>query len=122
MYGPYAHEIDSAIKSIEGYDLAESQVLSRRGRKGFAYKATIEEDLRDILPLDSRQVVYNTLRRWAIEDLNTILDYVYFDTPPMEGGPIWRVPRFLQSPTRESTAVSAKGERKYQYHASVWKN
>ncbi len=85
LYGPYAFEIDSAIRAIEGYDLTESQFLSGRGRKGFAYKATVEEDLHALLPLDRRQVIYNTLRRWAIEDLNTILDYVYFQTPPMKG-------------------------------------
>jgi len=106
LYGPYAHEIDSAIRSIEGYDLAESQFLSRRGRKGFAYKATIEEDLRDILPLDGRQVVYNTLRRWAIEDLNSILDHVYFDTPPMKGARFGEFLDFSKIPP-----VTARAER-----------
>lgn len=114
LYGPYAHEIDSAIKSIEGFDLAESQFLTRRGRKGFAYKATIEEDLRDILPLDSRQVVYNTLRKWAIEDLNTILDYVYFDTPPMKEARFGEFLDFSRIPP-----VTAHGERERRKEVSI---
>lgn len=84
LYGPYAYEIDAVIKATEGYDLQESQFVSRRGRKGFTYRAAVEEDLREILPFDRRQVIHNTLRKWAIEDLNTILDFVYFETPPMK--------------------------------------
>lgn len=84
LYGPYAYEIDAAIRATEGYDLQESQFVSRRGREGFTYRAAVEEDLREFLPLDRRQVVHNTLHKWAIEDLNTILDYVYFETPPMK--------------------------------------
>lgn len=85
LYGPYAVEIESAIRDLAGYELEETEFFSMGGKKGFAYKTFREDDLRDLLPLEQRQVVYNTLRRWAVEDLNTILDYVYFETEPMKG-------------------------------------
>lgn len=83
LYGPYATEVDSMIDSLAGYHIEERQFVSRSGRRGFSYTMMQEPDLESILSLDERLVAYAVLSKWKDEELNTILDHVYFETPPM---------------------------------------
>ena len=83
LYGPYAAEIDNALNSLAGHRVEETEFLSSRGRRGYTYQRDEDPRLHEVLSLDERLVVQDVLRRWADEELNQILDFVYFKTPPM---------------------------------------
>lgn len=83
LYGPYATEVDNALNTLAGYRVQETQFLSNLGRRGFSYQTDEEPHLHEVLPIDERLTVQSVLQRWADEELNKILDFVYFNTPPM---------------------------------------
>lgn len=83
LYGPYAIEVDKSLNDIVGYQVNESHFLTKHGKYGFSYKTFEAPRLEDVLPLSKRLVIDAVLNRWGGEELNTILDYVYFETAPM---------------------------------------
>ncbi len=81
-YGPYAHEIDEALRSLSGTEVDETSGISSLGRSFYGYRARPVEELSRI-PLEARGVIKDVLDKWGGEDLNKLLNYVYFETEPM---------------------------------------
>jgi hypothetical protein len=82
-YGPYAFEIDDAIRQIEGREIDELTGISALGRTYKQYRPTGTEPTIHRVPPEDRGILLRVLDRWAGESLNTLLNYVYFETEPM---------------------------------------
>lgn len=86
-YGPYAFEIEPILQGLP--DMEEEVFTSAKGCKGYTYRS--EQDFADaeselhkhFSPLVKR-VADRVLNEWALADLWELLDYVYFETEPMQ--------------------------------------
>lgn len=81
-YGPYAFEIEDALRQLAGREIDELAGISALGKAYKVYRATSPEDSVVIDP-EEKAVVGSVLDRWGGESLEEILDYVYFETEPM---------------------------------------
>jgi hypothetical protein len=87
-HGPYAVEVDRILGNLP--DIDESDFVSRAGRKGYAYTSQfdVDESERQLISTFGypvKHVLDHVLDRWGLEDLWPLLDYVYFETEPMQG-------------------------------------
>ena len=83
-YGPYAFEFESHLRSLD-LDLSEEDVRLSGGRVFRRLRAlTTDVAIDDIGGQRSRIVIDRVVRDWALEDLNALLSFVYFQTEPME--------------------------------------
>ena len=82
-YGPFAFEIPQAIEAL-GYRLEREEVLTTEGRRAFVFHTEEEVDLSGIADFATQVLVDDIIKKWAYENLNDLLNYVYFCTPPME--------------------------------------
>jgi hypothetical protein len=81
-FGPYASELNT-ITNRMGLNIQEENIDFSSGQ---GIKYTISEDNIDdehLLPVEVRSIVDRVINRWADEDLNSLLDYVYCETEPM---------------------------------------
>jgi hypothetical protein len=83
-YGPYAFEVDDALKQLE-LDIPQEDVKTSSG-----YKAKIFKPSRYLFSEFEKSTVFEkmlvdrVLGTWGPVDLNILLNYVYFHTEPME--------------------------------------
>jgi hypothetical protein len=89
-YGPYAFEIEDTLRQISGKDIDELAGLSTLGRAYRVYRSPDHEETPRVSP-EERAIINVVLDRWGGEDLNKILNYVYFETEPMLEAK-WRQP------------------------------
>ncbi|MBA7628550.1 hypothetical protein ES703_36038 [subsurface metagenome] len=82
-YGPYAVEVEQLLQSLDLYIDAE-EVITRKGYRAFTYKAQQPETLDDLLSSPEQGMIDRIIDRWALESLYGLLDYVYFETEPMQ--------------------------------------
>ncbi len=82
-YGPYAFEIDRAIKTL-GYKLEKEEVLTPDGHSAFVYRGGGESELPRTVNTGTKMMIDEVIHRWAYESLNDLLNHVYFQTAPME--------------------------------------
>ena len=90
-YGPYAAELQSEIQYL-GLHADEAQFTAKSGRRpasGYRYRRS--GDWRDIQGAFNanygalvKRCVEKVVGQWGLEPLPTILDYVYFETEPMQ--------------------------------------
>lgn len=82
-YGPYCEELVAAIQKTPGiepeteYEFAENKFF-----KGYRVKS-FRHDPTNNLHFTIRGVVDDIYKKWASVNLELLLDYVYFETPPM---------------------------------------
>ena len=83
-YGPYAHDLAADIQRLESTGQLVTTVGSKGDKNWTLYRGTRNpvdvEGWRDSTRITIDQIV----DRWAGEDLNLLLDHVYFHTAPME--------------------------------------
>lgn len=91
-YGPYTHELDPAINPFGNYLDEREFTWTAKDEKASGYRYTQREDWREIetafnanYSAPIKRSVDNVIERWGLESLHTILDYVYFETEPMQG-------------------------------------
>jgi len=78
-FGPYPTELASLLG---GLDVEETEFTAGKIVHRLAFGP---EELRDQqVPDEVRSVVARLVKTWGDADLNTLLDYVYFETEPME--------------------------------------
>ena len=84
-YGPYAFEVEGILQGMPlGFD--EDTVTTAKGRQAYVYRSSEGTDAFEAaLKYSQKVVIDSVIDRWALDDLNTVLDYVYFETEPMEG-------------------------------------
>jgi hypothetical protein len=81
-FGPYSFAIDTAIDRQEGQTIAVQSVDTYSGDRMFVYRST-EYPPDTLLSDHVRRYCDEVCDRWATEELNQLLSYVYFETPPM---------------------------------------
>lgn len=86
-YGPYAFAVEPILSDLP--DVEEEEFRSTKGRRGFAYKSTqtaggIQKELETYASGLVRRLADRVLDAWASENLWKLLDFVYFETEPME--------------------------------------
>ncbi len=78
-FGPYANELADLLGSP---DIELEEISGGKQTKRFTFS---DEELdRRELPEEIARIFGRLLEKWGTVDLNQLLDYVYFDTPPME--------------------------------------
>ena len=82
-YGPYAVELDREIDDNRLF-----QVFGNRGT-GYGFSPSPAwKEIQAAFNISYEPVVKNiaddVVKQWGLEDLNTILEYVYFETEPMQ--------------------------------------
>ena len=85
-YGPYAFEIDDALKDLE-FDIPQDSVTTGTGHKATIFRSNRElrPRLGEHLPSSRELRVVNTvIRDWGEIELNLLLNHVYFYTEPMK--------------------------------------
>ncbi|TKJ28839.1 MAG: hypothetical protein CEE40_10565 [Chloroflexi bacterium B3_Chlor] len=82
-YGPFAFEIDDAISAL-GYKLEREELLTTDGYQAFVYRADEQPELPSAVDLGTKMLIDEVINGWAHENLNDLLNYVYFCTAPME--------------------------------------
>jgi hypothetical protein len=84
-YGPYALEIPDMLRGLD-LEIPQEEKIIGDGRSLHQLKSDhpLETDIGTLLPAPDVLLIDRVVKRWAIEDLNKLLSYVYFDTEPME--------------------------------------
>jgi Protein of unknown function (DUF4065) len=78
-YGPFAPELERELDGMEGH-----QIVTRPFHQAVLYAAAPGAPDSDQWPAAFTARVNRVVDRWAGEELNPLLDYVYFETAPME--------------------------------------
>lgn len=86
-YGPYAFEIEDALRQIIGTEIDETERISAAGRKYKTYR--VEELSQSKLSPEDKALLNLAIDRWAGESLAQLLNYVYFETEPMLAASEW---------------------------------
>ena len=90
-YGPFAAELDENVRSL-GLDVDEdvfSGKVGSRAVSGYRYRRTgdwqqIVSEFNSHYGPSVKRCVDKIVEQWALDSLPTILDYVYFETEPMQ--------------------------------------
>jgi hypothetical protein len=86
LYGPWAAEYDDLIKQLEAEGALRLAPWSAEGVEGERITASEPVDLDRVIA--SADVFFRTRRQvdtWADRAIPRLLDYVYFETEPMQG-------------------------------------
>jgi hypothetical protein len=79
-FGPYAAEL---AEPLGGPDM---EIIELQGGKEARRFAFTDDELKERqVPEEVTSIFAKLIGRWGDADLNMLLDYVYFDTEPMEG-------------------------------------
>jgi hypothetical protein len=83
-YGPYSFELQEELTAMEGGVLATRSVRDRADREqAILYVHVSDPPDADRWQEIVRSRIDRVVDRWALEDLNLLLDFVYFHTEPM---------------------------------------
>lgn len=86
-YGPFCGEALQAIENAKNNGLIEAIPYESKfdDEDHFLYKCRLEKDhpLHEMLPISITAPLENAIKRWG-GDTYQLLDYVYFETEPME--------------------------------------
>ena len=78
-YGPYAFEIEGILSKFPFVKDEYTFDISKKFKE-FKIDGYDKTDLDELVKV----LIKNLIRKWGIEDLNDLLDYVYFETEPMK--------------------------------------
>ena len=83
-YGPYTTEIDEVLKQLD-LDVPQEAIITRSGHVAKVFKPS--RDLTSNFAKSStidKLIVDRVIETWGLEELNELLNYVYFNTEPMQ--------------------------------------
>lgn len=112
-YGPFVFEIEDLLGEI---GVTDEEIPLEKGRSFKQLKYDFDmwgEDIK--LPFKARGVLDNVFKQWGSTDLNRLLDYVYFDTEPMEGAQFQRkldFSKIIPHKRKEKIAISPDTKKK----------
>lgn len=81
-YGPYPSAIEQVLDRQENRTIASAEVETFFGERAVTYRP-LGDPPDDLLPSRLSRMCDRVCSRWAVADLNELLNYVYFETPPM---------------------------------------
>lgn len=98
-YGPYAFEIPDILRGLD-LELPQEDVPIGGDRYVHKFKPEYlpELDIESILSPADALWVNKRISKWALEDLNKLLSYVYFDTEPMHDAELGKPLNFSKIP------------------------
>ena len=84
LYGPYDHSIEDLLRRID-IDVSQDDVTTQAGRRATIFRVNNSDAIYAGIRLSPgvERAVNRVLRAWAVEELNKMLDYVYFRTEPI---------------------------------------
>jgi len=85
LYGPYESALDAYLSTLgleEGVQQEEFQTTD--GKTGSVFKSLLKADENDVKDPQVRRIVHDTVAQWAAVETNDLLNYVYFETEPMQ--------------------------------------
>ena len=90
-YGPYSAELDKEVRAL-GLDIDESvfnKTYGGRTLSGYRYRRVgdwkeVAMAFNSNYGASAQRCVDRVVQRWGLDPLPTILDYVYFETEPMQ--------------------------------------
>ncbi len=82
-YGPYALEFEDYLRQIE---LPDIEVRTGSGHVATTWKVpkNYALDIDPYVDKSEKRTLNRVVDKWAMEDTDTVLDYVYFETEPMQ--------------------------------------
>lgn len=83
-YGPYERELDRAISSNPYVDMDGDRRTGYRFSTSGSESQNAHRNFSAQYERATQLTVDKVLRQWGLEPLNVILDYVYFETEPMQ--------------------------------------
>ena len=103
-YGPYAMEIPRILDELD-VDLPQEETTTAGGLRAHVFKraARPEVDIERVLDRGAARSVRRVLDRWLEADMNELLSFVYFHTPPMKAARRRREKLDFTSIPRETT-------------------
>lgn len=84
-FGPFAFEIQKAGKSL-GYNLCSEEFVSLTGKRGKIFSVDTYQHPPRWLNQISLNVIDQILEIWCDQETSTLLNYVYYQTEPMQFG------------------------------------
>lgn len=102
-YGPYAFEIPDILRGLD-LELPQEDVPIGGDRYLHKFKPEYlpELDIESILSPVDAQWINKQISKWALEDLNKLLSFVYFDTEPMYNAELGKPLDFSKIPRLKS--------------------
>lgn len=84
-YGPYTMELPRLLDELD-VDLPQEETTTAGGLRAYAFRrvAGPEVDIDRVLGRSQARSVRRVLDRWLEADMNELLSFVYFHTPPMK--------------------------------------
>jgi len=84
-YGPYAFSFPRIFQKLDLTHLEETEETTADGRQIFRYETVEEQDISDLVRYSDKAMTDAIIEKWALENLNALLNHAYFETEPMEG-------------------------------------
>jgi hypothetical protein len=82
-FGPYVHAYPQLLERLSISDLQETEDSTPDGKSFYGYQVTDHQDISDLVSHSDQVTIDEIIERWALEDLNLLLNHVYFRTEPM---------------------------------------
>jgi hypothetical protein len=83
-YGPYAFELEPVLDQLEGQQVEWKEFTPGQLERTILYTRVWQSPSSDQWPAMTKMRVDKIVDRWADETLELLLDYVYFETEPMQ--------------------------------------
>ena len=82
FYGPYTYAYPEALAKL-GFTIEETENRIYEGKQFYSYKVYENQGIDATVGIADQMVIDSIIARWALEDLNLLLNHVYFRTEPM---------------------------------------
>lgn len=103
-FGPYPMKIQDILGSP---DLEEEEIELSNGRTFLKYSIPFDEGVESYVDWEVERLITQIVRRWGDEDLNKLLDYVYFETEPMRDAKRGEILDFSKIPKWEKEEIKS---------------
>jgi hypothetical protein len=116
-YGPYVMDFPKLLERLDIAGLDETVDHTATGKKFYKYQIQDMQSIEDLVAFSEQTRIDGIIKRWALDDLNLLLNYVYFETEPMRdakrGEPLDfnKIPRSVFVPVVGWSEVSPSKEQ-----------
>jgi hypothetical protein len=82
-FGPYAFEYPKVLQKIGMSLIDEAEDETANAKRVYKYHVAENQQIADIVGLADLSMIDDIVHRWALDDLNILLNHAYFETEPM---------------------------------------
>ncbi len=83
-YGPYVMEYPTILQRLDLAGLTETEDRDAKGRHFFKYRVYEDQIIDNVVMPGFLTILNSIIKKWALEDFNVLLNFVYFRTEPMK--------------------------------------